>query len=882
MLYSSAATLTVNSLSITKQPENVSVAPKKTATFAVEADGNNLTYQWQYSIDNGSTWKNCSSTGSKTPSFSFSAEAIHSGRLYRCAVSDGTTTLESQSATLTIAPALTLTSPTDTTITSTQSTTFTVSSDSTISTYAWEYKLPNTSNWLTYNGTGSNTASITVDGATATSGTQYRCTVTDTYGQTKTSDNATLTIESATQNVTVNLWNTYSVYNTSTNPVNYTFTAQGAGYYYFNTTAHVTGNYENEDHQEGVFYTVDILSNEEEYRYLYSMAGDSKKDAFYLKDEQTITFTFTQEQLANNDYFEFSLESVKPDVATVSRIMEREATSESDYWCEFTAPVDGTYTFYADSSDEDGEAKPFFFMFGTTEWAEEMETEDGYIMWEQEMAEGETVYVRIRNYDEEDAENTSFKFGVAATVTEEMLTETLNPVGLTEGMEVEPIGFTINSNVAYFKLNAAEASTYMFDISNINQEEPMAVTFLNSYGFEIEPDGFIELESGVTNDDGMFCVEFDPFAFGDSDYIYVKLETSENNIGDMSIAYAYDADENVEDGDEDDDEEDVDIIATVGGQNGDSATINITSTSAIVKIENGYDSMNLYCSAYGNDGPLNRAFKAWISETTDFTDAEEIDASTEFVWYRPTGTYYVKIESVDENAVGGILVSFVDDGEYVEPVAEDVISMNTSTWFYGETMHFTAPSAGTYKIQAVNANGLNVEGGVYDAPENGNAVGTAEGEGFSTITYTVTLAEGQTIYMTFSAESPYSGPDAVFVTVAQDFIGDIPVIGTINDSWTETTFTTNHQTVYIKVLMADGPNYAFVATCSTENKMYVYAASDLETVVASDTSNDTFSRVLDCVVADESGYAYVKLVTASGYSLGTITCELEPAPMPIG
>ncbi|WP_303837281.1 hypothetical protein [Ruminococcus flavefaciens] len=92
-----------------------------------------------------------------------------------------------------IAP-LNLASPESTTITSSQSATFTVSSDSNITSYAWEYKLPNSNNWLAYTGTGANTASITVAGSEAATGTQYRCTVTDNFGQTKTSDAATLTI----------------------------------------------------------------------------------------------------------------------------------------------------------------------------------------------------------------------------------------------------------------------------------------------------------------------------------------------------------------------------------------------------------------------------------------------------------------------------------------------------------------------------------------------------------------------------------------------------------------------------------------------------------------------------------------------------------------
>jgi hypothetical protein len=194
----------------------------------------------------------------------------------------------------------------------------------------------------------------------------------------------------------------------------------------------------------------------------------------------------------------------------------------------------------------------------------------------------------------------------------------------------------------------------------------MAVTFYYSDGSEILPDEYVMLEGGTTDDDGIFSVEFDPFAFGSEDYIYVKFETSENNIGDVDIYYTYNADENVEEGDED----------------------------------------------------------------------EDIDG--------------------------------------------------------------------------------------------------------------------------------------------------IPVIGTINDtSWSETSFTTNLSEVYIKVLMADGPYYNLDVESSVKNLIYVYEASDLETVVASDTIGSTLSRIYDQGYYDESGYVYVKVVSQNGSALGTITCSIETAPMPM-
>ena len=112
-----------------------------------------------------------------------------------------------------------------------------------------------------------------------------------------------------------------------------------------------------------------------------------------------------------------------------------------------------------------------------------------------------------------------------------------------------------------------------------------------------------------------------------------------------------------------------------------------------------------------------------------------------------------------------------------------------------------------------------------------------------------------------------------------EYIDDIPVIATIDSEWEEYDFDTDESVVWLKVKMADGPYYNFEATCSVGNRMYVYLPSDMSTVVASDTYDDAWSRVLDFPYYDESGYAYVKLVSSNGSALGTINCELQPAPM---
>ncbi len=85
-LISDAATITVKpAITITQQPQNFVGAVGETATFAVGATGEGLTYQWQYREPGGSTWLNSSF---KTPSMTCKITAARDGRQYRCVITD--------------------------------------------------------------------------------------------------------------------------------------------------------------------------------------------------------------------------------------------------------------------------------------------------------------------------------------------------------------------------------------------------------------------------------------------------------------------------------------------------------------------------------------------------------------------------------------------------------------------------------------------------------------------------------------------------------------------------------------------------------------------------------------------------------------------------
>ena len=103
-LFTSVATLTVNSsvTIVTHPASQVGCAPNA-ASFSVTATGTSITYQWQVSVNSGSTWTNIS--GATNSILNITAlSALLSGNQYRVIVSGAPCgTLTSNAATLTVA-----------------------------------------------------------------------------------------------------------------------------------------------------------------------------------------------------------------------------------------------------------------------------------------------------------------------------------------------------------------------------------------------------------------------------------------------------------------------------------------------------------------------------------------------------------------------------------------------------------------------------------------------------------------------------------------------------------------------------------------------------------------------------------------------------------
>ena len=88
---------------ITSHPSSV-VDPSLHGTFSVVATGNNLSYQWEYSQNGGSTWNTLNSpqNGSSTSTYTENGQPMD-GQLFRCLVTNSAGTVTSNGASITSA-----------------------------------------------------------------------------------------------------------------------------------------------------------------------------------------------------------------------------------------------------------------------------------------------------------------------------------------------------------------------------------------------------------------------------------------------------------------------------------------------------------------------------------------------------------------------------------------------------------------------------------------------------------------------------------------------------------------------------------------------------------------------------------------------------------
>ena len=93
----------VKAPTITTPPTNQSVTAGNTATFTVAASGENLSYQWQQSTDNGQSWTDISEANAATYTTAATTTSMN-GYQYRCVVINSAGSVTSDAVTLTVTP----------------------------------------------------------------------------------------------------------------------------------------------------------------------------------------------------------------------------------------------------------------------------------------------------------------------------------------------------------------------------------------------------------------------------------------------------------------------------------------------------------------------------------------------------------------------------------------------------------------------------------------------------------------------------------------------------------------------------------------------------------------------------------------------------------
>ncbi len=173
---SNAIMLTINTApAITTSPQDATLCVGGNNTFTVAATGTGLSYQWQISTDNGTTYTNIGSATSSTYTVA-GVTATMNGSKYRCIVS-GTCTpaATSLAAVLTVINPVTVTNqPANTEVCSGNNVTFTVAGSGAGIIYQWQLSTDGGTTWSNVAGGTSASLSLTAV-TTAANGSRYRC-----------------------------------------------------------------------------------------------------------------------------------------------------------------------------------------------------------------------------------------------------------------------------------------------------------------------------------------------------------------------------------------------------------------------------------------------------------------------------------------------------------------------------------------------------------------------------------------------------------------------------------------------------------------------------------------------------------------------------------
>ena len=207
-------------LSIRKEPINVYAQPDDYILFTVDALGSNLTYEWDFWLEETGEWYNL---GADTSWLYMQANSAFDGLQFRCQVSDGTTTETTKAATLhltTYTYGITE-QPEHTAVYAGETAKFHVSAVGDNLSYQWQ-TLNTNNRWVNVSGTSARTNTLSVTATKSDNRKRFRCVVTDGSGNVDISNQAILgivrvenpvaTLKSHTLSLTGNIGIIYNLY----------------------------------------------------------------------------------------------------------------------------------------------------------------------------------------------------------------------------------------------------------------------------------------------------------------------------------------------------------------------------------------------------------------------------------------------------------------------------------------------------------------------------------------------------------------------------------------------------------------------------------------------------------------------------------------------
>ncbi|MBR2554051.1 MAG: InlB B-repeat-containing protein [Aeriscardovia sp.] len=199
-----------SSITITSQPSDYTGPVKSTAVFKVVAEGDGLTYQWQFYKND--VWKNTTLTGAESDALTVKLESYRDGYIFRCIVTDAYgTSVTSDEAILRIGEPTPPPQP-ESTITITKQPTdyigkvkstavYTVEADGDDLSYQWQFYKNGV--WKDTSLSGYNTDTLTVKLESYRDGYIFRCVISDSHGNSLTSDEAVLQIGEPPKTITI-------------------------------------------------------------------------------------------------------------------------------------------------------------------------------------------------------------------------------------------------------------------------------------------------------------------------------------------------------------------------------------------------------------------------------------------------------------------------------------------------------------------------------------------------------------------------------------------------------------------------------------------------------------------------------------------------------